>query len=67
MAEIELRVLRRRCLDRGIDYAEPLTLEVATREARRNAVKSKVNLRFNTVVARTSEGIVRVMRGVTEH
>jgi hypothetical protein len=43
MAEIELGILGRQCLDRRIDNAEDLTREVAAWEAERNASKAKVN------------------------
>ena len=52
MAEIELSILSRQCLDRRIDNAETLTREVAAWEAQRNAAKAKVNWRFTTDDAR---------------
>ncbi len=52
MAEIELGILGRQCLDRRIDHAGTLTREGATWEARRNAAKAKVNWRFTTDDAR---------------
>ena len=52
MAEIELGILGRQCLDRRIDNAEELTREVAAWEAERNASKAKVNWRFSTPDAR---------------
>ncbi len=52
MAEIELGVLGRQCLDRRIDNVEELTREVAAWEAERNASKAKVNWRFSTPNAR---------------
>ena len=52
MAEIELGILGRQCLDRRIDNAEELTREVAAWEAQRNAAKAKVNWRFTTDDAR---------------
>ena len=52
MAEIELGILGRQCLDRRIDNAETLTREVAAWEAQRNAAKAKVNWRFTTDDAR---------------
>jgi hypothetical protein len=52
MAEIELGILGRQCLDRRIDNAEALTQEVAAWEAQRNAAKAKVNWRFTTDDAR---------------
>ena len=52
MAEIELGILGRQCLDRRIDNAETLTREVAAWETERNAAKDKVNWRFTTDDAR---------------
>ena len=52
MAEIELGILGRQCLDRRIDNAEELTREVAAWEAARNASAAKVNWRFSTPDAR---------------
>ena len=52
MAEIELGILGRQCLDRRIDNAEELAREVAAWEAERNASKAKVNWRFSTPNAR---------------
>jgi hypothetical protein len=52
MAEIELGILGRQCLDRRIDNAEALTREVAAWEAERNAAKAKVDWRFTTDDAR---------------
>lgn len=52
MAEIELGILGRQCLDRRIDNAEDPTREVAAWEAERNASEAKVNWRFTTQNAR---------------
>ena len=52
MAEIELGILSRQCLDRRIDNADQLTREITAWEAERNATKAKVNWRFNTDDAR---------------
>ena len=52
MAEIELGILGRQCLDRRIDNAETLTREVASWESQRNAAEAKVNWQFNTDDAR---------------
>ena len=48
MAEIELRVLQRQCLDRRIPDQEMLTREVAVWEHKRNQDAVKVNWRFTT-------------------
>ena len=52
MAEIELGILGRQCLDRRIDNAEELTREVAAWEASGNASEAKVTWRFSTPDAR---------------
>jgi DDE superfamily endonuclease len=52
MAEIELSVLARQCLDRRIPDAETLTREVAAWEQRRNAAAVKANWQFTTADAR---------------
>jgi len=52
MAEIELGILGRQCLDRRVDNVDQLTREVAVREADRNVAEAKVNWRFTTDDAR---------------
>lgn len=52
MAEIELSVLARQCLDRRIPDAESLRREVAAWEARRNAAAVKADWQFTTADAR---------------
>ena len=52
MAEIELGILGRQCLNRRIDNVEELTREVAAWEAQRNAANAKVNWRFTMNDAR---------------
>ena len=52
MAEIELSVLSRQCLDRRISDADTLTHEVAAWEQARNATPRPVNWRFTTPDAR---------------
>jgi hypothetical protein len=52
MAEIELSVLSRQCLDRRIPDADPLIQEVAAWEQARNANSRPVNWRFTTPDAR---------------
>jgi hypothetical protein len=52
MAEIELGVLARQCLDRRIADQETLTNEIAAWETRRNASKATVNWQFTTADAR---------------
>lgn len=52
MAEIELSVLQRQCLDRRLPDQEMLTREVAMWEHKRNQDAVKVNWRFTTEDAR---------------
>lgn len=52
MAEIELSVLARQCLDRRIPDRETLTREVAAWVARRNAAGVKADWQFTTADAR---------------
>ena len=52
MAEIELSILGRQCLDRRIDNAAELAREVAAWEAERNAAAVRMRWRFNTDTAR---------------
>jgi hypothetical protein len=53
VAEIELSVLTRQCLDRRIGSATELEAEVAAWQAERNADESRVIWRFTTDDART--------------
>ena len=48
MAEIELSVLSRQCLDRRIPNQKVLKHEVAAWESRINAQKSRINWQFTT-------------------
>ena len=52
MAETELSILSRQCLDRRIDSPELLTQEVAAWEANRNQNHATINWRFTTADAR---------------
>jgi len=52
MAEIELGILSRQCLDRRIDNVAYLQSEVAAWEQQRNAAKAKVHWQFTTADAR---------------
>jgi hypothetical protein len=52
MAETELGVLSRQCLDRRIPERDTLTREVAAWEASRNTAQSKVIWHFTTEDAR---------------
>jgi len=53
MAEMELSILSRQCLDRRIDSRELLTSEVAVWEQTRNVQQTKIDWQFNTADART--------------
>ena len=52
MAEIELSVLARQCLDRRIPDATTLETEVATWVAQRNAAGATIDWQFTTADAR---------------
>jgi hypothetical protein len=52
MAEIELSVLSRQCLDRRVASVDELTREIAAWEARRNASPTPVDWRFTNEDAR---------------
>ena len=52
MAEIELGIISRQCLNRRIGDRETLSTEVAAWEKRRNAADAKIDWRFTTEDAR---------------
>jgi len=52
MAETELSILSRQCLDRRIDCKETMIREVAAWEEDRNAQESKIDWQFTTADAR---------------
>ena len=52
MAETELSVLSRQCLDRRIDSKDLMTQEIATWERDRNAACTRINWRFTSADAR---------------
>jgi DDE superfamily endonuclease len=52
MAETELSILARQCLDRRIDDRDLMAREVAAWEAARNAVDAGINWQFTTADAR---------------
>ena len=52
MAEIELSVLQRQCLDRRIPDEETLNQEVTAWEQRRNKEKATIDWRFSVIDAR---------------
>jgi DDE superfamily endonuclease len=53
MAELELAVLERQCLDRRLPTPARVATEVAAWEAARNATRASVTWRFSTSAART--------------
>jgi hypothetical protein len=52
MAETELRILSRQCLDRRLPDGATLTAEVAAWERDRNAARCRVDWQFTTAEAR---------------
>ena len=52
MAEIEIGVMARQCLDRRISYQSTLRQEIDTEQDRRNRDTIPVNWRFTTAAAR---------------
>jgi len=56
MAEIEIGVLRRQCLDRRIDNRERLEREIAAWQQKRNAAGARVEWMFTTEKARAKMG-----------
>ena len=56
MVEIEIGVLRARCLDRRIATAERLVSEIAAWERQRNATRAQVKWMFTTEKARAKMG-----------
>jgi DDE superfamily endonuclease len=52
MAETELSILARQCLDRRIDDRDRMAREVAVWEAARNTAKARINWQFKTADAR---------------
>lgn len=54
MAEIELAILARQCLDRRLDEVETVCSEIAAWEAPRNAQRVSIDWRFTTADARNT-------------
>ena len=52
MAETELSVLSRQCLDRRIDDRDVMAREIAAWQAARNAANAKIHWQFRTIDAR---------------
>ena len=53
MAEIELSILQRQCLDRRISDEQALKQEIASWEERRNGQNATIDWRFSLDDART--------------
>ena len=53
MAEIELNVLIKQCLDRRIDNRDQIQAEVGAWQKRRNNAKSRIDWQFTSPDART--------------
>ncbi len=64
MAEIELSILGRQCLDRRIEDERTLTQELAAYEQRRNNARATINWRFTSQEARVK--LQRLYPSVTE-
>lgn len=64
MAEIELSVLSRQCLDRRIQDERTLTQELAAYEQRRNDARATINWRFTSQEARVK--LQRLYPSLTE-
>jgi len=52
MAETELSVLARQCLDRRIDDRDAMARDIAVWQADRNAANARINWQFKTANAR---------------
>src|SRR6516162_4841687 len=52
MAETELSVLSRQCMDRRIDDRDLMAHEIAAWQANRNAARARINWQFTTADAR---------------
>ena len=52
LAEVELNVLTRQCLNRRLDSIDVLRDEVAAWQASRDQIQARVNWQFNTADAR---------------
>ena len=52
MAETEIGIMNRQCLDRRLDSPEKITTEIAAWETQRNAVEARIYWRFTLAVAR---------------
>jgi hypothetical protein len=52
MAEIEIGIMNRQCLNRRIDNGDTLRREIAAWEAKRNGAEAKIHWTFTIAVAR---------------
>ncbi|MCK5133626.1 MAG: transposase, partial [Candidatus Sabulitectum sp.] len=64
MAEIELSVLSRQCLNRRIPDQETFKKEVAAWQEKRNSIAGPMNWRFTTKDARNDNSDRRKLRGI---
>lgn len=53
MAELELAILERQCLDRRLATLDQVATEVAAWQVARNAARATITWRFTTTTART--------------
>jgi hypothetical protein len=52
MAETEISIMNRQCLDRRLDSPEKIAMEIAAWENRRNALQARIHWTFTLAVAR---------------
>ena len=52
MAETEIGIMNRQCLDRRIDSQEQITAEITAWESQRNALEARIHWTFTLAVAR---------------
>jgi hypothetical protein len=52
MAETEIGIMNRQCLDRRLDSPEQITTEIAAWENQRNALEARIHWTFTLAVAR---------------
>lgn len=52
MAETEISIMNRQCLDRRLDSPQKITAEIAAWENRRNALQARIHWSFTLAVAR---------------
>jgi hypothetical protein len=67
MAEIELNVMIKQCLDRRIDNIDTVRREVSAWQVRRDQLKARINWQFTTGDARIKLSRLYPTFGVTRH